>query len=49
MMQGNDVQPGGSGVGAELVDKALREEAAETATPAEEGVPTTPLGMSLDT
>ncbi|KAI9639431.1 putative Snf1p protein kinase activator [Dioszegia hungarica] len=44
---GTDVQPGKSGVGAELVDKALRAEAAETATPAEEGVPT-PLGQSVD-
>lgn len=34
-------------MGAELVDKALRAEAAETATPAEEGVPT-PLGQSVD-
>ena len=30
---------GGSGIGAEPVDKALRAEAAETATAVEDGVP----------
>ncbi|GFZ43833.1 5'-AMP-activated protein kinase subunit gamma [Saitozyma sp. JCM 24511] len=43
---GQEVPIGGSGIGAESVDKALREEAAETATPAE-GVPFSP-GQSAD-
>lgn len=46
---GDDIELGGSGIGAELIDKALRDEAAQTATPAEEGVPEVFVGgQSLD-
>ena len=49
MIQGDDIELGGSGIGAELIDKALRDEAAQTATPVEEGVPEIFIGgQSLD-